>query len=440
MYRYFFEVFMFSFLPFLLTLTGAVSLFSYRTTLFVPKKLLSPLVTEKKSERRKTQKTLLLALSGTLGVGNITGVATSLILGGAGSVFWMLLSGIFATALKYAEATLSARYGKGGGMAGVLRKLFKGKGGAILSAIYAVTFLFLAFILGGAMQGNAILENASLHIPLPRESLALVLLFLLAFAVFGHIKRILRILSFTLPLSALVYIGMCFLVLFSYRALLPSLFVNIVKSAFDGIRPTIAGVFGTMTKACVKEGFLAGLLSNEAGAGTSALAHEENASTASSGAIGVLEVIVDTTFLCTISALTFLVSGATTNATNAGEVLYRTFSGPFGEGYIYPLLFSVIFLATSSNLCYLVYARRMLSYLGRERWIFPFTLLFLLSTTLGGMTDSTVLTKLSHSVLCLLSILTCIAILTYIFKEKTAYAKRIHRFIFVKLFKNGKNC
>ena len=325
-------------------------------------------------------------------------------------------------------------------MSGVLRQLFRGKAGAALSMIYTIAFLLLAFVLGGAMQGNAILEIASLHLPIRREYLALILIVLLAFAIFGKVKRILRILSFTLPLSALVYVVMCFIVLFSYRTMLPSVLVGIWKSAFAGIRPTIAGILGTMTKACVREGFFAGLLSNEAGAGTSALAHEDNAPTISSGAVGVLEVVVDTTILCTISALTFLVSGATQNATNAGEVLYRAFSRVLGEGYIYPLLFSVIFLATSSNLCYLVYARRTLSYIGRERWISPFTLLFLFSTALGGMISSTTLTKLSHSVLSLLTILTCTAIIACIYKEKRVYAKRIYRFICVKLFKNGKNC
>lgn len=433
-----------SIVPLLLIFTGVFSLFTHRRILLSPKRLFSSLKCDGKQKRREEGRALLLALSGTLGVGNITGVATALILGGSGSVLWMLLSSLISIPLKYAEGALCADC-REGGMAGVLRHTFRGKIGKALSSIYATVFLLLALVLGGAVQGNAIVENATAYLPVRRELLCVLLVFLLALAVFGGVERILRTLSVTLPLATVIYVIMCLCVLVRFRAALPTVILDIFHSAFDGVRPTLGGLFGMLCGVAVKEGFLAGLLSNEAGAGTSTLAHTENTNRRSSGAIGVLEVIFDTTFLCTLSALTFLVSDAHIAKSSAGEVLYSAFFPVLGRGYILPLLISIVFLATSSALCYLVYSRRMLSFLSLERLTFPFALLFLLSIGLGGLFGATALVVLSHITLSLLCVISCLAILFSRGKQdkqKTVLSqasRRKHRKIIIKLFKNGKN-
>ncbi len=379
--------------------------------LFFPARLFRPLQTEKREEKKEIRSTLILALSGTLGVGNITGVATSLILGGAGAVFWMLLSSIFAIALKYAESSISISRGSGEGIFGVLKNSFQGKWGRALSFCYAFVFLLLALILGGALQGNAILENLAPYLKIDRTILALALTFLLAFALFGKTERILGILSFTLPFATLVYIALCIVVLFHNSERLPSVFAEIFTEAFVGIRPAFGGIAGTVSARAISEGFSAGLLSNEAGAGTSALAHENKNAPERSGVIGVLEVLFDTTFLCTLSALTFLSSGAFQGAENANDVLHSTFFPTFGHAYILPLLISLSFLAISSNLCYIIYARRTLVYGKMQKYTFPYTLIFLLFTGLGGLYSSTTLVITSHILLFLLSILTSLAII-----------------------------
>lgn len=409
---------MLSFLPFLVILTGAYSLFHYRSILLSPRKLLSPLIKAEAPERRKTRSTLLLALSGTLGVGNITGVATALILGGEGSVFWMFLSSIFSLALKYAEATLAARYGRGGGMSGVLKVVLPRPIGSWLALLYAIAFLFLSLILGAGVQSNAIIENAAPHFAVKKEYLSLLLALLLAFFLLGNTARILRTLSFTLPLATVVYVVLCLGVVFKNLPLIPPLLFRILKSAFQGLRPAVGGVAGTLTKYAIKEGFFAGLLSNEAGAGTSALAHTEGMEAEQSGIIGILEVLFDTTLLCTLSAMTFLLMDATAGAKNAGEVIYKTFLPLYGEGYIYPLLFSVILLAVSSSLCYFIYAGRTLAFLGCGRWKPLYTLLFLSAAVFGGVSESTPQVVLSHAILAVLTTLTTIAIFASARKEK----------------------
>ena len=419
MYRFSFcEVPMLSFFPLLLLTSGSCALIYYRAVLLSPKKLFSPLLRADRAERKRARSTLLLALSGTLGVGNITGVATALLLGGEGSVFWMILSSILAVALKYAEATLSVSYGKGGGMAGVLKRIVPYPVGGILALLYSLAFLLLALVLGAAVQSNAIIENAAPHLNIRKEILSLLLTFALALLLFGKVSRILRALTFTLPIATVVYVLLCLCVLFSNLPLLPSLLLRILKSALQGTRPVVSGVVGSLTKAAIREGFFAGLLSNEAGAGTSAMAHEENASLSQAGAIGTLEVLFDTAFLCTLSALTFLIQGGNVGATSAGEVIYQTFYPLFGVWYLPPLLFSVILFAVSTSLCYFIYARRTLCFLKRERLTPLYTVLFLSFLYLGGRMESTPLVVLSHAILAVLVALSGIAILTAVLGGK----------------------
>ena len=100
---------------------------------------------------------LFLAFAGTLGVGNIFGVATALIIGGAGSVFWLLVSAIFSSVIKYAEVALSLSFGDGGGMTSVIRKSFGGAGN-FLSKLYAAVTLLLGVVMGFALQGGSSCE------------------------------------------------------------------------------------------------------------------------------------------------------------------------------------------------------------------------------------------------------------------------------------------
>ena len=188
------------------------------------------------------------------------------------------------------------------------------------------------------------------------------------------------------------------------------------------LRPAISGVTGTLTQNAIREGFFAGLLSNEAGAGTSAIAHEADGDIAEAGAIGTLEVIFDTTLLCTLSALTFLLSGGNVGTTNAGEVIYQTFYPLLGAWYLPPLLFSVILFAVSSSLCYFIYAKRTLSFLNREKHVRLFALLFLAFLFLGGCMESTPLVVLSHAILAVLTLLTSIAIFAFVFRDKQKQA------------------
>ena len=212
-----------SLLPFLLCAVGSIVAVREWRVLSSPVRLFAPLRAKDKREKKEIRTTLILSLSGTLGVGNITGVAAALILGGAGSVFWMLLSCPFAVALKYAESSIATARGNGEGIPGVLKNARPRPIGGALSFLYILVFLLLSLVLGGALQGNAILENTLVYFKSDRAIFSVFLTIGLAIALFGKVEKILKILSLTLPFATIVYIILCIIVLLANFSLIPAL-------------------------------------------------------------------------------------------------------------------------------------------------------------------------------------------------------------------------
>ena len=157
---------------------------------------------------RDAFKSFSLALAGTLGVGNVLGVAVGIIIGGAGSVFWLLLSTVFAAALKYAEVLVSSPYSntKYGMIAAVKDKL--GPIGGVFSKLYALCALMVAFVMGAALQCGTVVECAKVSLNLPDVSVALTLCALIVFAVSGGGELIEKTTSIIIPLTTIVYISL----------------------------------------------------------------------------------------------------------------------------------------------------------------------------------------------------------------------------------------
>lgn len=342
-------------------------------------------------------RTLLLALSGTLGVGNITGVASAILIGGAGSVFWMLVSALFAIVLKYRESTLSYRSG-GVGMTCALEPLPLGR---ILAPLWACLALALAFVMGSALQSRAAVGALVTHLSLPRLPVALALALLVLLLVRRGADRVASRLAFTLPLASLVYIVLCLTVIVAHRDALPTVLRAILDGAFSG-EGLLGGTVGTLTSVALRRGTFAGLLSNEAGAGTSTLARHEECDEQGAGRISILEVVFDTLVLCPLSALTFLL-GAPEGAQTPSELCRAAFSSVLGDAYAAPLSLAMLLFALSTVLCWFVYATRLLSYRkkGSDRLSLPFVFCILL----GGLLPELWLISLSDLLLFFLSLL-----------------------------------
>lgn len=258
---------------------------------------------------------LNLALAGTLGVGNIVGVVNAIRLGGEGAVLWMILSALLTSSLKYAEASLSVQTrmkntdGAFGGAYIYIERAF-GRAGKLLGNIFAVLFAVNTLATGCVMQAKASAEALS-RIFGVRELVCSVMLAVIVLLSVRHgLKKISELTNRIVPFACAVYVGLCvLLIILNGRNVIPVL-IRIASSAFnaDGI---IFGIGGFCFTRSMKFGIMRGLLSNEAGCGSSATAHatEENADPHVQGCMGIAEVLTDTVLMCGLTAIAILSAG-----------------------------------------------------------------------------------------------------------------------------------
>ncbi len=313
-------------------------------------------------KRRDTLRSLFLALSGTLGVGNVLGVAIGIILGGAGSVFWMLLSTIFASVLKYAEVTLStdgtARDldGAHGGMHYALVRFF-GRFGVALATIYSVSVILLSFSMGAAIQSAALVGSVGAIFDTPPIIIGILLAFCVLFAVVFGTRMIEKITAVIIPVTTIVYILLTVSAIAVCHDRLGNAVASIISGAFSSTA-AFGGAFGFLFSRSVSEGFSRGLLSNEAGAGTSSIAHARGSSLHPSmcGIMGMLEVVFDTTILCTLTALAILCAVPDYKSFTDGMSLVTAMTLPLGNSAPAILCFCISSFAFSTVICWYFYS------------------------------------------------------------------------------------
>ncbi len=354
------------------------------------------------------RRNLSLSLAGTLGVGNIVGVAVGISIGGAGSVFWLLVSSLFSIIIKYAESSLSAELSAEWGILGVFCRLFS-RFGKILGAIYSVFCIFLSFVLGSAIQSNAIVGCALELGIMPVISLFLVTAIVILVLIVGR-DKIKGISTALVPLASIIYIILCLFAIFSNFRELPRVILGIFKGAFS-LDSASGGILGFITSTAIKEGFSRGLMSNEAGAGTSSLANSEGmASPAHAGLLGALEVFFDTVIICTLSALAILTACGDKPSLGGIDAVIGSLGGLlFGAGR-HLLLFSVFLFALSSIICWYYYGVKCVRFLGFKVDI-PYSALFLLTLYLPLFMNESVLISISDFLLLVLTFLTSLALI-----------------------------
>lgn len=348
---------------------------------------------------------LALALAGTLGVGNIFGVAIAISIGGAGSVFWLFVSGIFAAVIKYAETTvctdLSQNKGQGGMMYAIREKL---RCGRALGALYAALCIALSFVMGGAMQSSAAISAAALTIG--HGPIFPILFVILTFAfVIGKKERIKSVTATLVPLAAVIYISSAMIVIIKNASLLPDIISGILRSAFT---PTAAGggLIGSLVVSPMVRGFATGILSNEAGAGTSSMAHTSGSSTspAEAGLLAMCEVIFDTVILCMLTAFAILLSVREPLGTNTASLVVEALSAAYSGGGIM-LTVSIFAFALATAVCWYFYGRVALGYFTHRGGV-AFLALYLLFVGFGSLFDCSGFAALADVILLALTLLT----------------------------------
>ncbi|MEL6718159.1 MAG: alanine/glycine:cation symporter family protein [Bacteroidota bacterium] len=261
---------------------------------------------------------LATAVSGTVGNGNIAGVALAIALGGPGATFWMIICGLLGMSTKFVECTLGVKYrdvGPDGTVYGgpmyYLSKGLKEKGFTTLGKVTAV--LFAIFCIGGSFGGgNAAQSNQAtivLKDLLGLESAAagtiigVVLAILVGIIIIGGIKRIAAVTEKVVPFMALLYVLACLYIIFSNFSLVDDAFGLIFKEAFSP-RAAVGAMIGVLLI-----GFKRAAFSNEAGAGSASIAHSavKTKYPASEGLVALLEPFIDTVVICTMTALVIII-------------------------------------------------------------------------------------------------------------------------------------
>ncbi|MDG1951454.1 MAG: AGCS family amino acid carrier protein [Gammaproteobacteria bacterium] len=257
---------------------------------------------------------LATALSGTVGTGNIGGVALALHLGGPAALFWMWVTAFFGMTSKFVEVTLSHKYREktpDGSMAGgPMYYMEKGLNAKWLAILFALATVLSSFGTGSLPQINSIAAGLKSTFDIEPIVTACVLSVLLGLVILGGIKRIARFAAAVVPSMAVIYlIGAFAVILPNLENIVPS-FVSVFSDAFSGSAAT-GGFLGATFAYAFDRGVNRGLYSNEAGQGSAPIAHAaaKTDEATDEGMVSILEPFIDTICICTITGLVILSSG-----------------------------------------------------------------------------------------------------------------------------------
>lgn len=363
-------------------------------------------------------RSLSVALAGTLGVGNITGVTAALLSGGPGAVFWMWAGAILVLGVKYAEVNLALRYrlpcGKGwiGGAMYYIRDGISTKGAAVFGGIFALLCCFNSLITGNIVQSNA---AAGVFDKDSRLLCGIVLAVLTAAALLYGTHRIEKITAALIPVLTGIYIIITLGIILTHAPLLPVVFREIFSAAFTG-QAVLGAAAGFSVRQAFRFGIMRGIFSNEAGCGTSPTAHAaaDTKSPHHQAVLGMVEVIFDTLILCTLTALVLLIGDLEyglipwgTDA-DAAPVTLDIFRCLGGDTVYHILRLSVLLFAFSTVIAQIYYGTAALGYLGGKR--LPrilYGILAVLAACAGSVISSPVMWTLADGIIGIMTVVNC---------------------------------
>lgn len=278
--------------------------------------------TEKDNKAISQFQSLCTALAATIGTGNIVGVATAIVLGGPGAIFWMWIMAIFGMMTNYSENVLGIYYRRkgengewhGGAMYYLRDGLGSYKGckwiGIVLAVLFSAFCLLASFGIGNMSQVNSIAGNMKSAFNIPSWVTGIALVILSSVVILGGLKRVASVTEKLVPFMAILYIIGALVVIVAHGNMIPAAFVSIFKGAFSAKSAT-GGVVGYGIQMAITWGFKRGAFSNEAGLGSSVMVHSSSnvKEPVRQGMWGIFEVFADTIIVCTLTALVVLTSG-----------------------------------------------------------------------------------------------------------------------------------
>lgn len=342
------------------------------------------------------------ALAGTVGTGNIAGVAGAIALGGPGAIFWMWCSAFLGMCTKFSEVTLAIHFreknSNGEYVGGPMYYIKNGlsKKWYFLAVLYAVFGVLTVFGTGNATQVNTIVASInsalmSFHIIDGTNDKAnlifgIFIAALVAMVLLGGIKRIGQVTEKLVPFMAVLYVILAFGVIIMNIEHVPAVFSEIFSGAFSP-RAATGGVIGSMFLS-MKKGVSRGIFSNEAGLGTGSIAHAcaDTDNAVHQGMFGIFEVFMDTIIICTLTGLVILLAapGITYGQAAGAELTISGFTSTYGSWVSIFTAVAMCCFAFSTIIGWGLYGSRCIEFLGGEKLVRPFLVIYSFVSIVGA--------------------------------------------------------
>lgn len=334
---------------------------------------------------------LSTALSATVGTGNIAGVATAISLGGPGALFWMWVTAFFGMATKFTECTLSLRYreisDKGEVSGGPMYTILHGLNHRGLATLFAVFAVIASFGIGNMVQANSVVDGLGYILPDVKEYslyIGVLMAGLVGLVIIGGVKRIAKVASTIVPFMAILYIAAALIVLMNHVSEIPGALVTIFNYALN---PWAVG--GAVVGEAIRWGVARGLFSNEAGLGSSPMAHAaaKTNEPVREGLVAMIEPFIDTIIICSMTGLVIVITGAyeTKDASLVGAALTaHAFTQTLGVAGGWVVGIGLSLFAFSTIIAWSYYGDRAANFLLGEKAVLPYRVIFTLLVVVGA--------------------------------------------------------
>ena len=358
------------------------------------------------------------ALAATVGTGNIAGVATAIALGGPGAVFWMWLAAIMGMTTKFAEVVLAVNYREktpdgrfvGGPMYYITNGL--GKNWKWMAVLFAFFGTFASFGIGCMVQSNSVALSAQSTFGVPVMVTGIVLAILTGAVIIGGIKRIGAFTEKLVPFMSAIYIVGGLWLIIANASQLPRAFSLIFTNAFTGTA-AVGGFAGTVMMQAIRYGVARGIFTNEAGLGSAPIAHAAATTDhpVRQGLWGVFEVFMDTIIICSITALSIMVTGVWESGESGAVLSAMAFDvGLPGVGK-YIVSIGLILFAYSTVLGWEYYGERCLEYLLGTKPIMAYRIIWVVAVVVGAVGGLTFMWDLADTLNALMAFPNLIGVL-----------------------------
>ena len=370
------------------------------------------------------------ALAGTVGTGNIAGVAGAIALGGPGAIFWMWCSAFLGMCTKFSEVTLAIHFrekNKNGEYVGGPMYYIKNglsKKWHFLAVFYAVFGVLTVFGTGNATQVNTIVSSVNTALinfnilkGEPNSNVNLIfgifIAALVAMVLLGGIKRIGQVSEKLVPFMAVLYVILALGVIILNIQRVPRVFAQIVSGAFTP-RAATGGIIGSMFLS-MKKGVSRGIFSNEAGLGTGSIAHAcaDTDNAVHQGMFGIFEVFMDTIVICTLTGLVILLAAPNISYGQAAgaELTISGFTATYGGWVSILTAIAMCCFAFSTIIGWGLYGSRCIEFLGGEKFVRPFLVVYSFVSIVGATMNLGLLWDISDTFNGLMAVPNLIALL-----------------------------